>query len=169
MAERPSIILYTDGASSGNPGPGGYGVVLRCGEYEKELSAGFCMTTNNRMELLAVIAGLEAIKWENADVMVYSDSSYVVKAVNEGWLFKWERNGFRKVKNPDLWKRFLDIYRKHTVRFTWVKGHADNPLNERCDRLAVAAGAGAVQKGVQLPQDEGYLLINPAKNTIFAE
>jgi len=168
MAERPPIILYTDGASSGNPGPGGYGVILKCGEYEKEMSGGFSFTTNNRMELLAVIVGLEAIKWEHADVEVFSDSTYVVKAVNEGWLTKWESKDFRKAKNPDLWKRFLSIYRKHSVKFTWVKGHADNPLNERCDRLAVAAGAGAVQQGIQLPKDEGYVSENAdADNSLF--
>lgn len=157
MTEHPPITLYTDGASSGNPGPGGYGVILRCGGYEKELSGGFALTTNNRMELLAVIVGLEAIRWNNAVVNVFSDSTYVVKAVNEGWLLKWEANGFRKAKNPDLWRRFLQIYRRHQVSFTWVKGHADNPLNERCDRLAVSSGAGAASLGVALPPDEGYL------------
>lgn len=157
MAERPSITLYTDGASSGNPGPGGYGAILRCGGYEKELSGGFALTTNNRMELLAVIIGLEAVKWDNAIVNVFSDSTYVVKALNEGWLAKWERTGFKKAKNVDLWQRFLVVYRRHRVSFTWVKEHADNPLNERCDSLAVAAGAGAAARGVELPQDTGYL------------
>lgn len=156
MAEtRPPITLYTDGASSGNPGPGGYGAILQCAGLEKELSGGFARTTNNRMELMAVIVGLEAIKWENALVNVYSDSTYVVKAINEGWLENWERKAFKKVKNPDLWQRFLAVYRRHRVTFTWVKGHADNPLNERCDRLAVAAGAGAVATGKILPEDSG--------------
>lgn len=155
-ANRPPITLYTDGASSGNPGPGGYGAILQCAGHEKELSGGFARTTNNRMELMAVIVGLEAIKWENAQVNVFSDSTYVVKALNEGWLMKWERTGFKKAKNVDLWLRFLKIYRKHQVTFTWVKGHASNPLNERCDRLAVAAGAGAVARGVTLPADEGF-------------
>lgn len=159
MADKPPITLYTDGASSGNPGPGGYGAILQCGCYEKELSGGFALTTNNRMELLAVIAGLEAVKWDNAVVNVFSDSTYVVKALNEGWLEKWQRSGFKKAKNADLWQRFLAVYRRHRVSFTWVKGHADNPLNERCDRLAVAAGAGAVARGIQLPPDEGYLAI----------
>lgn len=154
---RPPITLYTDGASSGNPGPGGYGAILQCAGHEKELSGGFARTTNNRMELMAVIVGLEAIKWENAQVNVFSDSTYVVKAVNEGWVFGWEKKGFKKAKNPDLWQRFLAIYRKHRVTFTWVKGHADNPLNERCDRLAVAAGAGAVAAGKQLPEDSGFV------------
>ncbi len=155
--ERPTIFLYTDGASSGNPGPGGYGVVLKCGSNEKEMSGGFAMTTNNRMELLAVIVGLEAIKWRNARVEVFSDSSYVVKAVNEGWLQGWERKDWKKVKNVDLWQRFLVVFRKHRVSFHWLKGHAGHPENERCDALAVAAGAGAVQRGESLPQDSGYL------------
>ncbi|MDD6252546.1 MAG: ribonuclease HI [Candidatus Cryptobacteroides sp.] len=153
---RPVIYLFTDGASSGNPGPGGYGVVLKCAGLEKEMSGGFVRTTNNRMELLAVIVGLEAIKWRNARVEIWSDSSYVVKAINEGWLANWERKGFAKVKNPDLWMRFLRIYRQHQVTFHWLKGHAGHPENERCDALAVAAGAGAMAMGVQLPKDEGY-------------
>ena len=153
---RPTIYHYTDGASSGNPGPGGYGVVLKCGSLEKEMSGGFARTTNNRMELLAVIVGLEAVKWENAVVEVFSDSSYVVKALNEGWLESWERKNWKKVKNPDLWQRFLVVYRRHRVSFHWIKGHAGHPENERCDRLAVAAGSGAVAMGVQLPPDEGY-------------
>lgn len=148
---KPPITLYTDGAASGNPGPGGYGAVLKCGDYEKELCQGFRLTTNNRMELLAVIAGLEAIKWENSDVTVVSDSTYVVKAVNEGWLQKWQRTGFKKVKNPDLWIRFLEIRSKHNVRFQWVKGHAGHPYNERCDALAVAAYSGK-----DLIEDTGY-------------
>ena len=155
---RPRIFLYTDGASSGNPEPGGYGVVLKCAGHEKEMSGGFIRTTNNRMELLAVIKGLEAIKWQNAEVEVYSDSSYVVKAVNEGWLRNWERKGWKKVKNPDLWMRFLNVYRMHRVAFHWLKGHNGHPENERCDRLAVAAGAGAVAAGKTLPVDEGYEL-----------
>lgn len=154
--DRPAIFLYTDGASSGNPGPGGYGVVLRCGGHEKEMSGGFVRTTNNRMELLAVIKGLEAIKWDNAVVEVFSDSTYVVKAVNEGWLQGWERKGWKKVKNPDLWQRFLAVYRRHRVSFHWLKGHAGHPENERCDALAVAAGAGAAARGEVLPVDEGY-------------
>jgi ribonuclease HI len=154
--ERPTIFLYTDGASSGNPGPGGYGVILRCGTLEKEMSGGFARTTNNHMELLAVIIGLEAIKWENAVVEVFSDSTYVVKAVNEGWLPNWERKGWKKVKNPDLWQRFLLVYRRHRVVFHWLKGHAGHPENERCDALAVAAGAGASARGEVLPPDEGF-------------
>ena len=153
---RPPIYLYTDGASSGNPGPGGYGVVLKCAGHIKEMSEGFSLTTNNRMELLAVIKGLEAIRWENAEVHVYSDSSYVVKAVNEGWLENWKRKGFAKVKNPDLWIRFSQLLGRHRVAFHWIKGHAGHPENERCDALAVAAGAGAAASGCQLPPDPGY-------------
>lgn len=154
--DRPTIFLFTDGASSGNPGPGGYGVILRCGSLEKEMSGGFRRTTNNRMELLAVIIGLEAIKWQNATVEVFSDSSYVVKAVNEGWLADWEKKGWKKVKNPDLWQRFLVVYRLHKVSFHWLKGHAGHPENERCDALAVAAGAGALAAGKVLSPDDGY-------------
>ena len=140
MALLP-IYLYTDGSSRGNPGPGGYGVVLKCGTHYKELSEGFEETTNNRMELMAVIVGLEAIKRENAEVIVYSDSKYVVDAVNQGWVFGWEKKNFDKKANPDLWIRFLEVYRKHRVRFIWIKGHAGHPENERCDALAVAAAS----------------------------
>ncbi len=154
---RPPIYLYTDGASSGNPGPGGYGVVLKCGSHSLELSKGFALTTNNRMELLAVIVGLEAITWENAEVHVYSDSSYVVNAIKEDWLVNWKRKGFKKVKNVDLWLRFDEVYSRHRVSFTWIKGHAGHPENERCDELAVAAGAGQVALGVELPPDPGYI------------
>lgn len=162
MNQRPPIYLYTDGASSGNPGPGGYGVVLKCGDAMKEMSGGFIQTTNNRMELLAVIIGLEAIKWENAEVHVYSDSSYVVNAINKGWLENWQRKGFAKVKNPDLWLRFSAIYKRHRVAFHWIKGHAGHPENERCDRLAVEAGA--VAAGKTLPPDPGY---NPDEATLI--
>ena len=150
--EKPAIYLYTDGAASGTPGPGGYGVLLKCGDLSKEMSGGYALTTNNRMELLAVIKGLEAIRWENALVEVWSDSSYVVKAVNEGWLDNWVLKDFKKVKNPDLWRRFLELYRRHRITFHWLKGHAGHPENERCDRLAVAA-----YQAPDLPQDEGYL------------
>ncbi|MBQ8838475.1 MAG: ribonuclease HI [Bacteroidales bacterium] len=157
---RPPIYLYTDGASSGNPGPGGYGVVLKCAGRVLELSEGFSMTTNNRMELLAVIKGLEAIRWNNAVVHVYSDSSYVVNAINKGWLDNWQKKGFAKVKNPDLWMRFLPLMKRHRVAFHWIKGHAGHPENERCDALAVAAGAGAVSAGKTLPPDVGYISEN---------
>lgn len=145
------VTIYTDGSSLGNPGPGGYGVVLMSGPYRKELSAGFVCTTNNRMELLAVITGLEALRNDGCDVTVYSDSRYVVDAVMKGWVFGWEKKGFQGKKNPDLWQRFLKVYRRHRVRFVWVKGHAEIPENERCDRLAVAASSSG-----QLAEDTGY-------------
>lgn len=162
VQQRPPIFLYTDGASSGNPGPGGYGVVLKCAGRELELSGGFSLTTNNRMELLAVIKGLESIRWQNAEVHVYSDSSYVVNAINKGWLENWKRRGFAKVKNPDLWMRFSRLYEMHRVSFHWIKGHAGHPENERCDALAVAAGAGAVAAGKTLPLDPGYVPDEPS-------
>lgn len=145
------ITIYTDGSSRGNPGPGGYGVVLMCPPYRKELSAGYRLTTNNRMELMAVIVGLEALKFDGSDVTIYSDSKYVVDAVSKGWIYGWERKGFSGKKNPDLWVRFLRVFRRHNVRFVWIKGHADNVENERCDRLAVAAAEGA-----NLLEDTGY-------------
>lgn len=154
---RPDIYLYTDGAASGNPGPGGYGVVLRCGSHEKELSGGFIRTTNNRMELLAVIKGLQAINWDHATVHVISDSSYVVNAINQHWLESWIRTGFRRKKNPDLWMELVPLLRKHDVDFTWVRGHNGHPENERCDRLAVDAGAGAHSRGEILPEDIGFV------------
>ena len=133
------ITIYTDGAAKGNPGPGGYGTILSYKGKEKELSEGFRMTTNNRMELLAVIKGLEAIKNEGWDVLVVSDSKYVVDAVEKGWLKSWVQKGFKGKKNEDLWRRFLESYKKHKVRFLWIKGHAGHVQNERCDRLAVTA------------------------------
>tara|TARA_Y100001933_G_scaffold263318_1_gene324272 strand:+ start:2680 stop:3159 length:480 start_codon:yes stop_codon:yes gene_type:complete len=134
-----SIIIYTDGSAKGNPGKGGYGVVMLSGKYRKEISAGFVLTTNNRMELLAVIVGLENIKKEHSDVIIYSDSKYVVNAVEKGWLFNWQNKGFKGKKNPDLWDRFLSVYKRHSVKFVWVKGHNNNVENERCDTLAVSA------------------------------
>ena len=131
--------------------------MLKCGNYAREISGGFACTTNNRMELLAVIKGLEAIKWQPATVYVVSDSSYVVKAINERWLAKWKSKGYAKVKNPDLWMRLESLLNMHNVTFYWIKGHAGHPENERCDALAVAAGAGAVAAGKILPEDAGYL------------
>ena len=131
------ITIYSDGAASGNPGKGGYGVVLISGKFRKELSQGYRLTTNNRMELLAVIVGLEALKIENSNVIVYSDSKYVIDSVVKGWVFDWERINFKKKKNEDLWRRFLEIYEKHNIKFIWVKGHANNIENNRCDELAV--------------------------------
>ncbi|MFN3916405.1 MAG: ribonuclease HI [Flavobacteriales bacterium] len=148
-----NIIIYTDGAASGNPGPGGYGALLMTPDkkHYKELFDGFRATTNNRMELLAVIVALEKIKATKANVVIYSDSKYVVDAVEKGWLFTWEKTGFNKKKNADLWRRFLQVYKLHKVKFIWVKGHNGNQYNERCDELAVAA--------YNLPNlkiDEGY-------------
>ncbi len=133
------ITIYTDGASKGNPGPGGYGIVLISGNHRKEMSQGYRLTTNNRMELLAVIVALEQLKRIPSEVKLFSDSKYVVDAVEKGWLFDWEKKNFKKKKNPDLWKRFLQIYKKHHVKFIWVKGHNNNHENEICDRLAVKA------------------------------
>ena len=133
------VTMYTDGGASGNPGPGGYGTLLMYGEHVKEISEGFRLTTNNRMELLAVIVGLEALTRDGVEVDVYSDSKYVVDAVMKRWVFNWEKKGYKDKKNPDLWQRFLRIYRRHRVTFHWVKGHAGNPLNERVDALAVDA------------------------------
>jgi ribonuclease HI len=148
------ITVYTDGASRGNPGPGGYGVVLLSGKHRKELSEGFRKTTNNRMELLAVIKALEALKKRDMKVLIYSDSKYVVDAINQRWLDGWIKKGFKKVKNPDLWQRFLNIYRKfppQQITFKWVKGHAGNTENERCDQLAVQSA-----EGDNLKVDVGY-------------
>lgn len=135
----PSITIYTDGSALGNPGPGGYGCVLLSGPHRKELSQGYRLTTNNRMELTAVCVALEQLRFEGSDVTIYSDSKYVVDAVTKGWVFAWERKGFAGKKNPDLWRRFLALYRRHRVRFVWIKGHAETEENNRCDRLAVAA------------------------------
>lgn len=135
------VHIYTDGAAKGNPGPGGYGVILQwVGKpYKKEFYEGFRLTTNNRMELLAVIVGLEKLKIQGTSVLVVSDSKYVVDSVLKGWVFGWEKKNFEGKKNPDLWMRFLKIYRKHRVDFKWIKGHNNHPQNERCDQLAVMA------------------------------
>lgn len=133
------IDIFTDGASSGNPGPGGYGAILRKGQHYKEISEGFRKTTNNRMELLAVIVALESIKSPNQQVMIYSDSKYIIDAVEKKWLYGWIKKGFVGKKNKDLWLRFYSIYKQHQVSFTWVKGHAGHLENERCDELAVQA------------------------------
>ena len=145
------IVIYTDGAAKGNPGPGGYGVVMKFGKHRKELSDGFRNTTNNRMELLAVIVALEELKVDNIPVTVYSDSKYVVDAVEKGWIWNWQKKGFKNKANVDLWQRFIPLFRKYKVKFQWVKGHAGNPENERCDELAVQA---AEQPG--LKADKGY-------------
>jgi ribonuclease HI len=145
------ITIYTDGAASGNPGPGGYGVILISGKHRLEKSQGFRLTTNNRMELMGVIAGLEALKIPGSKVIVYTDSKYVADAVEKGWLFQWESKAFKKKKNQDLWIRFLKVYRKHSVKFRWIKGHNNNPENEKCDRLAVEA-----YNNTLLIEDTGY-------------
>ena len=137
------LIVYTDGASRGNPGPGGYGAILKWGDTEKELSKGYRKTTNNRMELMAVIAALEDLKKEGLHITIYSDSQYVVKAVEEGWLKNWIATNFKGgKKNKDLWTRFFELSKKHHIKFIWVKGHASNAHNNRCDELATAAADG---------------------------
>src|SRR4051812_29263846 len=146
------IVIYTDGSSRGNPGPGGYGAILMSGKLRKELSQGYRHTTNNRMELMGVIAALEALKKPGFNVTVYTDSQYIVKAVKEGWLNKWLATNFAKgKKNKDLWVRFYNLYIQHKINFVWVKGHADNPYNNRCDELATTAADGN-----DLLTDEGY-------------
>jgi len=133
------IRIYTDGAAQGNPGPGGYGTILKFNQAEKELSEGFRLTTNNRMELLAVIKGLEAIKKEGIPVTIYSDSKYVVDSIEKGWLWGWEKKNFKDKANPDLWKKYISLHKKFKPKFVWIKGHAGHPENERCDFLAVQA------------------------------
>jgi len=145
------ITIYTDGSSRGNPGPGGYGVVMKFREHRKEMSQGYRKTTNNRMELLAIIVGLESIKVKDAPVKIYSDSKYVIDSVTKGWLWGWIKKDFKGKKNKDLWLRFVEIYKQHKVTFQWVKGHAGIPENERCDQLAVDA---AESKGQLI--DEGF-------------
>jgi ribonuclease HI len=146
-----TISLYTDGACSGNPGPGGYGLVLLFNGHRKEMSQGFRKTTNNRMELLSVIVGLETIKQKELSVLIYSDSKYVVEAINQKWVFGWVKKEFKGKANADLWVRFLKIYNQNKHQFIWVKGHATNIENNRCDELAVAAS-----KSAQLSVDEWY-------------
>ena len=141
-----NILVYTDGSSRGNPGPGGYGAVMISGQHRRELSGGFRKTTNNRMELLSVIVALETIKDRGHNVLVYSDSKYVVDAVEKKWVFGWVKKAFKDKKNEDLWRRFLNIYPKHNVKFVWVKGHAGNKENERCDVLAVNAATNGPLK-----------------------
>jgi len=149
---KDHVIMYTDGASRGNPGPGGYGTILMWNGNEKELSAGFLRTTNNRMELMAVIAGLEALKKHGLKLKIYSDSQYVVNSVEKGWLKNWISTDFKGgKKNKDLWLRYSELASKHHIRFHWVKGHASNPHNERCDILATTAADGR-----HLLEDEGY-------------
>lgn len=145
------VNIYTDGAARGNPGPGGYGVVLESGGYRKELSEGFRNTTNNRMELLAVIEAMKVLRKRNIEVQVYSDSKYVVDAINKGWLFNWEKKNFVGKKNIDLWFEFLKYYRIVKPKLNWIKGHNNHPQNERCDQLAVEAS-----KQTDLKIDNGF-------------
>jgi ribonuclease HI len=149
----PEIHIYTDGSALGNPGPGGYGIIIEwVGKgYIKEFSRGFKYTTNNRMELWAVIDALEKLKKKPMDVLVISDSKYVIEAIDKKWVFGWQKKNFKGKKNPDLWKRFLKIYPQHNVQFQWVKGHNDHPQNERCDQLAVTAA-----KDMAIEQDTYY-------------
>lgn len=152
------VEIYTDGAARGNPGPGGYGVVLLANGHRKELAKGFRLTTNNRMELMAVIAGLEALKKQDLNITIYSDSKYVVEAVEKGWVFQWNmKPDFAKKKNRDLWKKFLKLYEYQNISFVWVKGHSTNKENNRCDELATAAA-----DGFDLETDEFYE--NESKN-----
>lgn len=150
-----TVTIYTDGSSRGNPGPGGYGVILMSGNHRKELSQGYKHTTNNRMELMAVIAGLRALKKERLHVTIYSDSQYIVKAIEEGWLKKWIKTNFKGgKKNSDLWIEFHELSQKHHLKFKWIRGHADNPFNIRCDELATEAADGHDHA---LLVDEGYI------------
>jgi len=155
-------VIYTDGSALGNPGPGGYGILMLYKNQKKEISQGYRLTTNNRMELLAIIVALETLKVSGRDVMIYSDSKYVIDSVTKGWVFGWVKKGFKGKKNADLWRRFLKIYPKNNVKFTWVKGHADNPGNERVDKLAVAASNNKknhlVDEGYEASQEDSKLL-----------
>lgn len=159
-SDRPQVIIYTDGGALGNPGPGGFGAVLLTNQHRKELSGGFRLTTNNRMELMAAITALEQLKTP-CDVTLYTDSRYVADSINLGWAKRWRANGWRKNKtenalNPDLWERLLDLLARHKVRVLWVKGHAGNAENERCDKLSVIAA-----RQPDLPPDEIYERTNP--------
>lgn len=149
------LKIYTDGASRGNPGPGGYGALLIWGSKQKELAAGYRLTTNNRMELLAVIKAIESLTRTGIQIEVFSDSKYVVDAVTKNWVFGWEKTNFKDKKNPDLWKQYLKLHRQYNISFTWVKGHADNPYNNRCDQLATQAA------------DSGNLLVDTAFEETF--
>ncbi|WP_276504530.1 ribonuclease HI [Terrimonas pollutisoli] len=160
MVAASGITIYTDGSSRGNPGPGGYGTILMYGDKRKELSQGFRLTTNNRMELMAVIAGLEALKKDGIPITIFSDSQYVVKAIEQGWLKNWIATDFKGgKKNKDLWMRYHHLSQNKSIRFVWVRGHADNPYNNRCDELATTAADGK-----NLLTDEGY---EQDKNSLF--
>lgn len=145
------VVIYTDGSSRGNPGPGGFGIVMKFGAKEKTVSRGFRLTTNNRMELWAVIHALELLNTNEYPVHIYSDSKYVIDAIQQKWVWGWHKKGFKGKKNPDLWLKYLELHAKFSLTFHWVKGHAGNPDNERCDQLAVAAATSS-----DLETDEGY-------------
>lgn len=142
------IEIFTDGAASGNPGPGGYGVILRSGKHYKELSAGFRMTTNNRMELMAVIVALSALKTPGQEVTIYSDSKYVIDSIEKKWVFGWLKTGFKGKKNKDLWMQYLSVHKLHHIKYVWVKGHNNHPENERCDELAVMASKNTASQAI---------------------
>ena len=156
------VKIYTDGSSRGNPGPGGYGIVMVAGTMRKEMSAGFRMTTNNRMELLAVIEALKSMKRTDIPIDLYTDSKYVCDAIEKGWVFGWQKKGFKDKKNPDLWREFLKIYKNYKIKFHWVKGHNGHPENERCDYLATEA-AMANPRDI----DHGYEQGDANVNTIL--
>ncbi len=145
------LVIYTDGAARGNPGPGGYGAVLHWGNTIKEISGGFKHTTNNRMELVAAIEALKLLKRDGLDITIYSDSAYVVNSVEKRWVFNWARTGYKGKKNADLWALYLQLHKKHKIKFVWVKGHADNQWNNRCDILATSAADGR-----DLKEDTGF-------------
>ena len=154
MINHKGLTIYTDGAARGNPGRGGYGAILMWKNESKEISAGFLHTTNNRMELLSVIAALESLNRTGLNIEIYSDSKYVVQAVNEGWLENWMKTDFKGgKKNKDLWQRFYALHKQHKITFIWVKGHASNPYNQRCDELATSAADGK-----DLEEDTGYVV-----------
>jgi ribonuclease HI len=151
MTSSTQLTIYTDGSSRGNPGKGGYGAVLHWGDVTKEISQGYRRTTNNRMELMAVLAALQLLKRDSLDIIIYTDSQYIVNSVEKKWVFGWARKGFKDKKNADLWMQFLEFYKKHKIRFIWVKGHAENKWNNRCDELATQAADGK-----NLIEDTGF-------------
>ena len=155
MDSNKGLVIYTDGSSRGNPGRGGYGAILHWGGVTKEISQGYKHTTNNRMELMAVLAALALLKRDKLEITIYTDSQYIVNSVEQRWVFGWEKKGFKDKKNPDLWIQFLKYYRKHHIRFVWVKGHANNQWNNRCDELATMAADGG-----NLIEDTGFLISN---------
>ena len=152
MSVDSGLIIFTDGSSRGNPGRGGYGAILKWGSTQKEIAQGYKLTTNNRMELMAVLAALSLLTRDNLQITIYTDSQYIVNSVEKGWVFGWVKKGFKDKKNADLWMRFLEFYKKHKIKFVWVKGHADNQWNNRCDILATQAADGG-----NLIEDTGFL------------